>query len=574
MPSLPRVLLLAVGGTVVAAGAVLGVATVASAGEVPRGVTLDGVDLGGLGRAAAAAKVRAAVADRTASLPVKADDVTRQLDPAAAGLSLDVDAAVDDAFGGGPLDRVKGLLGTGREVDVHGTVDDAALRRALGDVKAAVDRSPREGTVRFDGTTPVAVAPQSGRTLDLDGAVSAVSQHWLRAAGPVELPVTRKAVTTTPASVQAALTGVAQPAVSAPVTVQVGGKALVVRAADVAAALRFSPDADGALVPALSAPALVAALGDRVAAVEQEPVDARIHLVGGTPQVVPSKPGQTLDAAALVAAVQPALTRPAPRTATVALVASQPSLTTEGARSLGVKEVIGTFTTRHPCCAPRVTNIHRIAALVDDTLVLPGETFSLNGAVGRRTADKGFVEAPQILGGEFVKDVGGGVSQFATTMFNAVFFSGLQDVEHKPHSYYISRYPEGREATVFYPSVDLKWKNDSGHGVLVTTSTTGTSVTVTFYGTKRYTVEALTGPRTNITPFQKEYVTRDDCTPASGANGFDVVVTRVFRQGGREVRRQSFRTRYKPEPNFICGPPPGGAKAGASAGASSGAKAR
>ncbi len=188
--------------------------------------------------------------------------------------------------------------------------------------------------------------------------------------------------------------------------------------------------------------------------------------------------------------------------------------------------------------------------------MLPGEIFSLNGSVGRRTAAKGFVSAPQILDGEFVKDVGGGVSQFATTMFNAVFFSGLEDVEHKAHSYYITRYPEGREATVFYPEVDLKWRNDSGKGVLVTTSSTGTSVTVTFWGTKRYEIEAQKGPRTRVRPFEKQYVTREDCTPASGHEGFDVVVTRVFRQGGREVKRERFSTRYLPEPNFVCGPPP------------------
>ena len=69
----------------------------------------------------------------------------------------------------------------------------------------------------------------------------------------------------------------------------------------------------------------------------------------------------------------------------------------------------------------------------------------------------------------------------------------------------------------------------------MTTSTTGTSVTVTFWGTKRYEVEALKGPRTRVRPFQKQYITREDCTPAAGHEGFDVVVTRVFRQGGSEV---------------------------------------
>ncbi len=557
MPSLSRVLLLSAGGVVVAGGALLGVATVASGSEVPRGVSVAGVDLGGADRAAATARVRDALSPvSSARVAVQADDVTRTLEPAASGLAVDVDAVVDEALAGGPLDRVKGLLGAGREVAVVADVDREQLRTALGAVKKAVDRAPREGTIRFAEARPVAVPPLTGRTVDLDAAVQAVEDGWLDADGPIALPVTTEKVTSTTEGVQAALAAVATPAVAAPVVVDLGARPLEVRPADIAAALTFDVDASGALVPTLSGPALRTALGARADAVERPPVEATVRLRNGRPQVVPSVTGLVLDADALAAAVLPALALPAPRTASLALTEAQPSLTTAKAQALGVTEVIGTFTTRFPCCAPRVTNIRRIAQLVDDTLVLPGETFSLNGEVGRRTEAKGFVSAPQILDGEFVKDFGGGVSQFATTMFNAVFFSGLEDVAHKAHSYYITRYPEGREATVFFPEVDLKWRNDSGKGVLVTTSTTGTSVTVTFWGTKRYEVEALKGPRTRVRPFEKKYITREDCTPASGHEGFDVVVTRVFRQGGREVKRERFSTRYQPEPNFICGPPP------------------
>jgi vancomycin resistance protein YoaR len=134
----------------------------------------------------------------------------------------------------------------------------------------------------------------------------------------------------------------------------------------------------------------------------------------------------------------------------------------------------------------------------------------------------------------------------------------MKDVEHHPHSYYISRYPPGREATVSYPQPDLIWQNDSPDGVLVKTSYTQRSITVTFWGTKRYEIESVTGERTRIKPFGKEYIERDDCTPASGAEGFDIVVTRVFKKNGVVVRREPFKTRYLPEPNFICGPPPAG----------------
>jgi vancomycin resistance protein YoaR len=134
----------------------------------------------------------------------------------------------------------------------------------------------------------------------------------------------------------------------------------------------------------------------------------------------------------------------------------------------------------------------------------------------------------------------------------------MKDIEHHPHSYYISRYPPGREATVSFPQPDLRWQDDAPTGVLIKTSYTSRSITVTFWGTKRYVIESESGPRTRVKPFEKEYVDRPDCTPSEGAEGFDIVVTRVFKDlSGKVLRREPFRTRYLPEPHFICGPDPG-----------------
>lgn len=153
------------------------------------------------------------------------------------------------------------------------------------------------------------------------------------------------------------------------------------------------------------------------------------------------------------------------------------------ASGLGVKQIVGSFTTRHACCQSRVTNIHRISDLTRGILIAPGETFSVNKAVGRRTVANGFVEGGVINEGEHTTDVGGGVSQYATTLFNAAFFAGLDIPEHKAHSEYLSRYPFGREATLWYPSVDLKIRNETPYGVVVWPHYTSTSVTVDLWST-------------------------------------------------------------------------------------------
>lgn len=165
-----------------------------------------------------------------------------------------------------------------------------------------------------------------------------------------------------------------------------------------------------------------------------------------------------------------------------------------------------------------------------------------------------------ISDGEFRDSVGGGVSQFATTIFNAVFFGGLQDVAHKPHSYYISRYPAGRESTVSYPEPDFRFRNDSPYGVLIQTSYTPTSLTVSFWSTKRYDVTSASSARYAYTyPSGTTYNTRPDCEGSGGAPGFQIDVTRTFARDGAVLKRVKFHTRYLTQPRVVCGPPPAAA---------------
>ena len=172
----------------------------------------------------------------------------------------------------------------------------------------------------------------------------------------------------------------------------------------------------------------------------------------------------------------------------------EPTVPATEVPKLGVKELVSTFTTNYPAGQPRVTNIHLIADMVKGTLVLPGTTFSLNATVGQRTLAKGFVVDHQINDqGEFDEAVGGGVSQFATTTFNAAFFGGLDYGEYQSHTIYISRYPYGREATVSWMHPDLQIKNTTPYGVVIWASYSGTSVTVSLYSTKFFSSVTQSG---------------------------------------------------------------------------------
>ena len=155
----------------------------------------------------------------------------------------------------------------------------------------------------------------------------------------------------------------------------------------------------------------------------------------------------------------------------------------EWAESLGITDLVAEFTTPFRPGQDRVRNIARISELTRGVVIEPGQRFSVNGHVGPRTLNNGFVPAAMILDGVFVDSVGGGISQYATTLFNAAFFAGLEFIDYQSHSIYLSRYPYGREATVSYPAPDLVIENNTPYGVMLWPTTADDSITVRLYST-------------------------------------------------------------------------------------------
>ena len=240
-----------------------------------------------------------------------------------------------------------------------------------------------------------------------------------------------------------------------------------------------------------------------------------------------------------------------------------PAHDTAWAQGLGITEQVSSFTTKHNAGEARVKNIHLAADILNNTIVEPGAVFSLNDTLGRRTPERGFVKAPVIYSGEFTEDYGGGVSQLSTTTFNAVFFGGYEDVEHTPHTVYISRYPMGREATLNFGSIDLKFRNNTQHGVLIRTGYSATAITVTFYGDnegrkvteegRRILTEKPIEDNLINCPAAIEIDKKNDCATLplgemkqveAGHIGYDVELFRVIDQPGRDQVREKFFWHY------------------------------
>jgi vancomycin resistance protein YoaR len=521
--------------------------------QVREGTSVAGVDVGGLDRTRAAARLDRELGPRAqAPVRLRVGSATTTLRPADAGLEVDVAATARSLVGFSlrPGTVVRQLRDHGGPVSPVTRADPARLAAAVAQAAGTLDRDLVQGGIGFGPQGAVLALPAEGRRVDQRAAADAIRREWL-GAGPVRLPGTVTEPRVSAAAMRRAYDRFARPAASGPLRLVVGDRRLTVPYALLAPTLSMRVTS-GSPRLAVDGAALEKVVARVDPLVERPARDARLDVAGARPVVHPSRTGQRVDPDELAAAVLPALTR-ADRTATLRPAVVQPRTSTADVRRLGVREVVSTFTTRFPFNPPRTSNIRIAARTLDGTLVRPGETFSLNAALGRRTAAKGYRKAPVINGGRLETDFGGGVSQVSTTLFNAVFFAGLDTVEHKPHSFYISRYPEGREATVSYPTVDQKFRNDSGHGILIKTRVTASEITVTFWGTKVWDVDARRGPRTAVRPPR---TIRDDdgtCVEQFPSPGFDVVVTRVFRRDGRQVRTERFRTRYIPEDRVVCG---------------------
>ncbi|MCF6506331.1 vanomycin resistance protein VanB [Blastococcus sp. MG754426] len=550
-------------GVLAALAVLYGADLLVASGEVPRNTVVAGVDVGGLAPASAAQRLEERLAPRVvADHPVTAADVTGTLSPATAGITLDVPATVDAAEEQplNPWTRLVTLF-SDREVEPVITGEETALQAQIEGIAAQVDRAPQDATIAIEGTTPAVVEPVDGRTLDREGAAEAITEA-LASGGdpstPIELPVDVDPVRVDAEEATRVLEETVTPALSAPVQVvsQDGATSVEVPVTAIAGSLTFTPQDDGELAVGLDPEALGTGLGDELSEFGTPAQDATFEVSGDTVSVVPSVDGTGIAPARLAEQLLPVLTEQAPRTVTAELGPVPAEFTTQEAEALGIREEISSFTTNigNPASG---TNIRVVAEEVDGAIIMPGETFSLNGFTGPRGLAQGYVEAGVINNGEFTTAVGGGISQFATTMFNAVFFAGLEDVFHKPHSYYISRYPAGREATVYYDSIDLKWRNDGDTGVYVDTAWTPGTITVTFYGTKRYEIQSISSERYNIRqPVVQDKPDSPTCEPQAGSTGFDITVTRVFRDlgTGAEIRREDFRTRYAAEPVINCVP--------------------
>jgi vancomycin resistance protein YoaR len=473
-------------------GSVLGFAFAGSPGRLAAGVRIEGVDVGGL-TPGAAERLLERRAKKLAGVPAVfvAGDRRWRIAPRQLGVSADWHQAVEVARrrsdGFGPLRGFRriGVRFFGAEFAPQTRVYDAALQFELNRFARALYRPHRDAQLRLRGLEPVVVSGTVGRKLDRPAAarvvVAALAGFDRR---PVTLPVRSEPPTLSAAELSAAAARV-RVALSAPVELHWRSSSWTITPWKLRSLLALPGHGNAKL--RIGGSAADRYFDDLRRALDRPARNAGFAISpSGTVRVVPARQGRALNAPSTAATLLAAALSRETRSARVIVGMLHPARTTREARSLGIRGLVGSYETIYGGDANRIHNVQLVSRLLDAKLIAPGATFSFNNATGARTAAKGFREAPVIINGELQTGLGGGVCQVSTTVFNAAYEAGLKITARTNHALYISHYPLGRDATVDYPDVDLRFVNDTPHWLLLRTFVGSYSLTVGLYGAPQH----------------------------------------------------------------------------------------
>ncbi len=539
---------------------VLGLVFAGSSDRLANGTRIAGVDVGGL-RAADAEVLLQRRSDRLTAVPVTFVFGAHRfrLTPRSLGIRVDWRQAVKAAERqGGGFGVVRGYRRLELEFFPEDLVPpirayDAGLSYEIGLIGKAVDKPHREARLVRRGLHITIAAGSTGQVLDRASARQSIVRALASfSRAPVGLPVRVDA----PAVTVASLTAVQQRAsriISSPVTLVAGPTRIRVPRWRLAKLLDLS-------TVTFSSPVAHQYFARLEHTIDRKAKDASFAVdAHGEIHVVPASPGVVLDIRRSAARVLAAASGFGDRTARLSVSMRRPKRSTTAAEAMGITGMVGTYETIYGGDPNRIHNVQLVAHLVDDKLIAPGATFSFNGATGERTADKGFLVAPVIINGELQTGLGGGICQVSTTVFNAAYEAGLPITARTNHALYISHYPLGRDATVNYPDIDLKFVNDTGHWLLLRTFVGSSSLTVTLYGTPQHRrVESIVAPLTVVSapPLRKTV----DATLSPGETAVDdygvaaqttSVERKVFAPNGKLVSDATWYSSYRAEPKII-----------------------
>ena len=246
---------------------------------------------------------------------------------------------------------------------------------------------------------------------------------------------------------------------------------------------------------------------------------------------------------------------------TIPLKVLYPSVSIDDISLEAFPNKLATYTTNYASSSyGRANNVALAAEKIDGTVLMPGDVFSYNDTVGRRTKQAGFQEAPAYANGEVVSEVGGGICQVSSTLYNTVLRANLEIVDRTNHMFQVGYVPIGTDATVSWGAPDFKFKNNREYAIKIVSSTSGRNLTIDIYGLSQdddCDVE-IVSYRTGTVGYRTTYTTDSSLDSGetkviqSGSNGATSVTYRILKKDGEEVKREEVsRDTYSPHNKIV-----------------------
>jgi vancomycin resistance protein YoaR len=575
LPKLGRAwsaVLIAIGAIVLVAGlTVLGDAGRFN-NKIHSGISVDGQDMGGRTEDEATAEL-AKYVQRAQLEPITltSGDQTWTVMPEDVGTNIDTAGAVSAALAYtrengffADLGRKFKLYTNGYDIPLEGTIDATKMDAVLASVAQDLDVQPIDATLVITNGQIQVVESQEGRAVD-QVTLRQQLKDLVLSLHATELPVPM--MVTEPEVVAADLEPVVEQAramAGSPVLLTSGEQTWTLTPEQILSYMDAAYEEVNGVstpVPYLSASKMTDLLAGIAPLVAVAAVDATFANDGTKAWVVDGIDGKVLDPEKTAEALTVAAGRTTGRTAEVALMASDPNLTTEEAEAMGIKDLLAKYTTPpYWGSANRRVNVRVATGYCSNVFMAPGDEYNADEQIGPRTEARGFKLAPGIVSLGTLEDVlGGGICQVSTTLFNAVFFAGIEVVERHNHSIYIDHYPDGRDATVTANGKNFIFRNDTANYLWIVGESDGVTTTFYIYGTNDgRTVDYTFSGFYDYTSSSGVKTIEDPALPTgtsvvedSGHGGKSCLTTRVVTYADGTTKTDKFYSIFPPTPRTV-----------------------
>lgn len=472
--------------------------------------------------------------------------------PQEIGLSIDLPQTVKD-INKNPFVFLRSAV-FATEIKPKITLDEIAFKQTLASVVQENSKPPVNATLTTQGGRVITTEALSGTRIDWEKTTQSLKQSWLYEGRRAEVVIAFIPPEVSNDVVNQVRSNLAELAVSAPITLEIGSREVTISPEVIGTALNFVPNNEK-LESRFDEKVIIDEISRQIPNIQTQATDAKFDFIGNKIVIIPAQEGIKFEPGQLDAALSPVFRQKNNRTVNLDSAVVKPVVTTESLEALGIKEQLSSFRQGFDYLPYREINVGQAAKYMDGKILKPGEIFSMNETIKERTTKNGYVKGIYIgEGGRFDFGLGGGVSIITSATWNAAFYAGLEKIEQRAHSVHIARYPPGLEATVSWPRLDLKFRNNTNNNILIKALPERDGITISMYGTKIYdkVISKFGEPYAINNKIDRVISYDPNCLEQEAAPGFKINVTREFWKNNTIVETENFLTSYRPSDNIIC----------------------